>query len=327
MAEFRLGTRDHARRVVFISRMVGRDQEARTVLDGYDAVIRGGFHSVFISGLPGIGKTRLIQELQRPLVEHRGYFTSGKFDQYQKNIPYSSLLQALRNLIRTFLTESDPQVAAWKGKILAAVGQQGRLLTDVLPELEILLGSQPEVPPLPPVEARHRFNSLFGRFLACLATAENPLVLFIDDLQWCDSATFDFLDHVFAGAADYPYLYFIGAYRHNEVDGAHPLTRLLRANQSRRLPMREVRIGPLDASHCHEMVAYILDLSLQETALLSAFVADLTEGNPLFVSESLSWLHGQELLHYGEDGQWRWDMEKSTPPTCRPRWWSCSAPR
>jgi signal transduction histidine kinase len=319
VAEFRLGTRDHARRVVFISRMVGRDREARIVLDGYDAVTRGGFHSVFISGLPGIGKTRLIQELQRPLVEHRGYFTSGKFDQYQKNIPYSSLLQALRNLIRTFLTESDAQVVVWREKILAAVDSLGRLLSDVLPELEILLGPQPEVPPLPPVEARHRFNSLFGNFLACLATAENPLVLFIDDLQWCDSATFDFLDHVFAGAADYPYLYFIGAYRHNEVDSAHPLIRLLRAIQERRQPMKEIRIGPLDVSHCHEMVAYILDLSLEETALLSAFIADLTEGNPLFVSESLSWLHGQELLHFGEDGQWRWDMEKihasNMPPT------------
>ena len=319
VADFRLGVRDHSRRVVFISRMVGRDGEAQTVLQGYGAVVQGGFRSVFISGLPGIGKTRLIQELQRPLVETLGYFTSGKFDQYQKNIPYSSLRQALRNLIRTFLTESDERVAAWKGLILRAAGHQGRLLADVIPELDILIGEQPEVAPLPPVEARNRFNNLFGRFLASLATAENPLVLFIDDLQWCDSATFDFLDHVFANVADYPHLYFIGAYRHNEVDAAHPLTRLIRAVKARRDPIEEVRIGPLEARHCHEMVAYILDLSLEETALLSAFIAELTEGNPLFVSESLSWLHGQDLLIFGEDGQWRWDMEKihasHMPPT------------
>lgn len=319
IASFRLGVRDHARRVVFISRMVGRGQEAAKVLETYDAVSRGSFRSIFISGLPGIGKTRLIQELQRALVQHRGYFTSGKFDLYQKNIPYSSLLQALRNLIRTFLTESDERVAVWRGKILQAANNRGRLLTDVIPELETLLGPQPEVPALPPLEARRRFNNLFGGFLACLVTAENPLILFIDDLQWCDSATFDFLDYVFANSAEYPYLYFIGAYRHNEVDSAHPLSYLLRAITARGQALQEVRVTPLDTSHCHEMVAYILDLSLGETALLSAFIAELTEGNPLFVSESLSWLHGQDLLGFGEDGQWHWDMKKihasNMPPT------------
>lgn len=319
VALFRLGVRDHARRVVFISKMVGRDEEAASVLKGYEAVIAGGFRSIFISGLPGIGKTRLIQELQRPLVKNRGYFTSGKFDQYQKNIPYSSLLQALRNLIRTFLTESDARARVWQEKILAAAHGQGRLLVDVIPELDYLLGHQPEVPPLPPVEARHRFNNLFGSFLACLASADNPLVLFIDDLQWCDSATFDFLEHVFATQSDYPHLYFIGAYRHNEVDAAHPLTHLIKGAKARRQAPAEVRIGPLDASHCHEMVAYILDLPLEQTATLSAFIADLTEGNPLFVSESLSWLHGQDLLRFDDDGQWRWDMEKihasNMPPT------------
>ena len=319
VANFRLGMRDHVQRVAFISRMVGRDREAATVLQAYDAVIRGGFRLVFISGLPGIGKTRLIQELQRPLVQHLGYFTSGKFDQYQKNIPYSSLLQALRNLVRTFLTENDERVAVWRRKILAATGIQGRLLTDVIPELEILLGIQPEVPSLPPVEARRRFNNLFGNFLACLATAENPLVLFIDDLQWCDSATFDFLDHVFANTDRYPHLFFIGAYRHNEVDPSHHLSHLLRAITARGQPMEELRIGSLDASHCHEMVAYILDLPMEETVRLSAFIAELTEGNPLFVSESLSWLHGQDLLGFGEDGQWHWDMQKiracNMPPT------------
>jgi signal transduction histidine kinase/tRNA A-37 threonylcarbamoyl transferase component Bud32 len=316
---FRLGLRDHSRRVVFISRMVGRDTEARAVLAGYGTVVKGGFRALFISGLPGIGKTRLIQELQRPLVETLGYFTSGKFDQYQKNIPYSSLRQALRNLVRTFLTESDERALAWKSKILAAAGGQGRLLAEVIPELDILVGPQPEVPALPPVEARNRFNNLFGRFLACLASAENPLVLFIDDLQWCDSATFDFLEHVFANIADFPYLYFIGAYRNNEVDAAHPLARLIQAAKARRDPLEEIHITPLDAKACHAMVAYILDLSLEETALLSGFLAELTEGNPLFVSESLSWLHGQDLLKFGEHGQWQWDMEgihaSQMPPT------------
>jgi len=307
---FKIGLQDHRRRVIFISKMVGRMAEAKIVLQQYDRVTRGGFASVFISGLPGIGKTRLIQELQRPLVEHRGYFTSGKFDQYQKNIPYSSLLQAFRNLIRTLLTESDSQVNFWQKRILEAVGTQGKVICDVIPELIILIGTQPDVPNLPPVEARNRFNNLFGQFLACLAQRDYPLILFIDDLQWCDSATFDFLRHVFANVDDYPYLFFIGAYRNNEVDANHTLMQLMRVMSERHLPLNDLRLTALNASDCHEMVAYILDLPRERCAALANFLVELTEGNPLFVSESLSWLHNEQLLHVNEDGQWGWDMMK-----------------
>jgi len=308
IASFRPGLHDRTRRVVFISRMVGREQEARTILGDYERVINGEFRSLFISGLSGIGKTRLIQELQKPLVKHRGYFTSGKFDQYQKNIPYSSLIQALRHLMRTFLTESDKQVTQWQKHIVEAVGSNGRVITDVLPELDFIIGPQPAVPHLPPVEARNRFNNMFGRFLASLASERNPLILFIDDLQWCDVATFDFLQYVFANTEDYPYLYFMGAYRHNEVDASHPLTKLLRAIKDKNGPISEIRITELDPASSHEMVAYILDASLDETATLGHFIAELTEGNPLFVSESLAYLYNENLLYMDERHHWRWDM-------------------
>ncbi|MDD5228876.1 MAG: AAA family ATPase, partial [Methylococcales bacterium] len=307
---FVVARQDYQRRVVFISKMVGRTTEAKVVLQQYDQVTHGGFAAVFISGLSGIGKTRLIQELQCPLVEHRGYFTSGKFDQYQKNIPYSSLLQALRNLVRTLLTESDARVDFWKKHILEAIGAQGRVICDVIPELSILIGKQPDVSNLPPVEARHRFNNLLGQFLACLAHRDYPLVLFIDDLQWCDSATFDFLGYVFANVADYPYLFFIGAYRNNEVDANHPLTQLMRTMTEHKLPVHDLRLMPLNASDCHEMIAYILDLPLEQCAALANFLVNLTEGNPLFVSESLSWLYNEELLRFNQGEQCDLDMVK-----------------
>lgn len=310
ISSFKIGMQDHLRRVIFISKMVGRNKEAQTVLQQYDLVTHGSFASVFISGLPGIGKTRLIQELQRPLVENRGYFTSGKFDQYQKNIPYSSLLQALRNLIRTLLTESDTRVELWKERILETLGSQGRVICDVIPELNVLVGQQPECVVLPPVEARNRFNNLFGKFLACLAQRNYPLVLFIDDLQWCDSATFDFLHHIFANSTDYPHLFFIGAYRNNEVDANHPLSHLMNSMAEHHLPLHDLRLMPLSENDCHEMVAYILDLPRSQCSALSNFLVKLTEGNPLFVSESLSWLNNEQLLFIGEDGQWIWDITK-----------------
>lgn len=308
VSAFTIGLHDRSRRVIFISKMVGRQAESRLIQQQYNEVLDGKFRSVFISGLSGIGKTRLIQELQKPLVKNRGYFTSGKFDQYQKNIPYSSLIQALRNLIRIFLTESDDQVRQWRSKILDVVGDNGKVIGDVLPELEFIIGPQPEVPHLPPVEARNRFNNLFGRFLTCLAGEDNPLVLFIDDLQWCDSATFDFLQNLFDNHREHPFLFFIGAYRHNEVDSSHPLSKLLRKIHDNNGPFAEIRLEPLTDADCHEMVAYILDSSLEATANLAEFIAHLTEGNPLFVSESLAWLYNEDLLNTDAERHWQWDI-------------------
>ncbi|MEI8324799.1 MAG: AAA family ATPase, partial [Betaproteobacteria bacterium] len=310
ISSFPTALRDHRRRVIPISKMVGRLDESAHIQREYATVTQGAFRAVCISGYSGIGKTRLIQELQQPLVRHRGYFTSGKFDQYQKNIPYSSLIQALRNLVRIFLTESEAQVQQWRRKILDAVGTSAKLITDVVPELEFIIGAQPEVAHMPAVEAGNRFHHLFGRFLACVAAKEHPLVLFVDDLQCCDSATFDFLHAIFANHAEHPYLLFLGAYRHNEVDSAHPLTRLIRQISEQGGPLAQVRIGELNAADCHEMVAYILDSSLPQTAHLAAFIEALTDGNPLFVSESLAWLYNENLLHADDQHEWQWDMSK-----------------
>ncbi len=308
--EFPLEKNISTHRVTFISKMVGRDREAEVILQEYEQVACGSFRSLLISGLSGIGKTRLIQELQKPIVRHKGYFTSGKFDVYQRNTPYSSLIQAFRHLMRTFLTESDERVAAWKGRILEAVGRDGRVLTEVIPELERLIGPQPEVKQLPPVESLRRFHDLFDRFLTCLASEENPLTIFIDDLQWCDTASFDFLAYLFANYRDHPYLFFLGAYRHNEVDSSHPLAKLIQDARKGGRPLQEIRLGPLQPEHCHEMVSYILDSPLAQTQALSDFISALSEGNPLFVSESLSYLHGGDLLFLDEQGQWRWDLDK-----------------
>lgn len=319
ISEFPLGRHDYSHRVTFVSKMVGRDAESKIILEEYNQAANGSFCSLFICGLPGIGKTRLIQELQKPIIEHRGYFTSGKFDFYQKNIPYSALIQALRNLIRTFLTESDDRVKSWKNKILKAVDNNGKVVTDVIPELEILIGPQPQAQILPPVESRNRFNYIFDKFLSSLANKDNPLTLFIDDLQWADTATFDFISNIFSNYKDYKYLFFIGAYRHNEVTPMHPLIKLIRDITENKRPIKEIRLGPLKPQFCHEMVSYILDSPLSQTAELSAFILGLSEGNPLFVSEILSFLHNENLLFMDENHDWHWDINKirdsDMPPT------------
>ena len=296
IGEFPMDSSSGSRKGIFASKMVGRDREVRSITEEDERAAAGEFRCLLISGLPGIGKTRLIHELHQPIVKHRGYFTSGKFDVYQKNIPYSSLIQALRNLIRTFLTESDEKLAYWRDRIIEAVGSNGKVLTDVIPELEILIGPQPEVRPLPPTEQLNCFRDILDRFLACLATRENPLILFMDDLQWCDIASFEFLTNTLASHRDHPYLLLLGAYRCNEVDSSHPLSKMIRNARENGWPLSEIRLVPLKPEHCHDMVSNILESPRSNTGALSDFIYSLSEGNPLFVSEIMSYLYNEDLL-------------------------------
>jgi len=310
IARFALKQHDFSHRITIPSLMVGREDEKKQLLKGYQKTCTGLFYSALISGLSGIGKTRLIQELQLPIVKHKGYFTSGKFDQFKKHIPYSTLIQALTNLVRIFLTEDKHRVDYWKALITKQLGEHGKLITDLVPELELIIGKQPPVNKLPPVEARNRFNDIAGKFIECLASKEHPLTLFIDDLQWCDEATFEILQRLFDNALDYPYLYWIGAYRHNEVDENHRLTYLINRIKRMGRPLVEIRLNALQLTDVNQMTAYILNTYPSRTLHLSEVIFQTSAGNPLFVNESLRWLYSYKHLHLSKDGAWTWDNEQ-----------------
>lgn len=308
--DFALRQRDFSNRITIPSLMVGRDQEKRDLLDEYRRSCSGVFRAALISGLSGIGKTRLIQELQLPIVATRGYYTSGKFDQFQKHIPYSTLIQALTNLVKTILTEDSQRLVYWKERMGRSLGDNGRLITDLVPELALIVGQQGEVPELPPVEARNRFNDTAGKFIACLASDEHPLTLFIDDLQWCDGATFDLLEKIFDNPLEYPSLLWIGAYRHNEVDKSHRLSRLIDRIKNAGRSLLEIQLEALGLNEVNQMTAYILNTYPTRTKALSEVIYQTSSGNPLFVNESLRWLHHYRHLHLAEDGTWNWDDDK-----------------
>lgn len=307
---FILKQKDFSNRITIPSLMVGREEQKKQLLDEYSKVCAGVFRSALISGLSGIGKTRLIQELQLPIIAHAGYFTSGKFDQFKKHIPYSTLIQAFSHLIKTFLTEDRGRIAYWRQRISEQLGENGRLITDLVPELHLIIGPQPEVPNLPPIEARNRFNDTAEKFLASLISEEHPLTLFIDDLQWCDGATFDLLERIFDNAMDYPYLFWLGAYRHNEVDSSHRLMRLIHKIKQAHRPLQEIRLEALGLSEVNQMTAYILNTYPSRTQDLSKIIYQTSAGNPLFVNESLRWLHTYKHLHLTENGLWTWDDEQ-----------------
>lgn len=307
---FNLGLKDYINRINIPCIMVGRDKEKSLLLKEHARSTSGFFRCVMISGLPGIGKTRLIQELQLPIVASKSYFTLGKFDQFQKDVPYSTLIQAFSYLIVTFLTEDSSRINHRCEDIRKALGPNGKLIADLVPELELITGSFPKVSPLSPAEARRRFNRTIERFIFCLADYDHPLTLFIDDLQWCDTASFDIIENIFNNYKDYPYLFLLGAYRHNEVDETHPLSLILKKVRKTDTPLLELRLHELNLNYSNEMVAHIINTSFLRTDALTKIVFSISEGNPLYLNESLSWLHRKRLINLGEDGVWQWDIEQ-----------------
>ena len=196
-------------------------------MPGADRVLASGTPElVLVSGYSGIGKSSVVNELHKVLVPPRGLFASGKFDQYKRDIPYATLAQAFQSIVRSILGHSDAELARWRDAIQEALGPNGELMVNLIPELALIIGEQPPVPDLPPQDAKNRFQLVFRRFIKVFARPEHPLALFLDDLQWLDAATLDLLEDLLT-QPDVQNLLLIGAYRDNEVDPIHPLMRKL----------------------------------------------------------------------------------------------------
>ena len=298
---------DYGKEIRLPSPMVGRESQKQQLLDGYLRVCESNFGVAMIAGLSGIGKTRLVEELELPIVAQRGYFASGKYNQYTQHHPYSTLAQALGKLMRLILTEEATALQLWKSRMLSVLGGDGQLVIDVIPEVETITGPQPEVKPLPPKESRHRFNDLMSQFIGCLATSGHPLVLFIDDLQWCDTATFDLLENIFNEPDGYPCLFIIGAYRQNEITKRHRLHQLLALLNNSPETLLQLQLEPLDQASTNQMTALALSTDPRHTVELTETIYPAAGGNPLFVNESLRWLRDHDQLHFHNSGHWLWE--------------------
>ena len=226
---FPLGERDLPDRLRIPERLYGRAREIESLLDAFGRVVRGGPPEiVLVAGPSGIGKSAVVHELHKALVRSRGLFAAGKFDQYTRNVPYATVAQALRGLVRHLLAKRDDELAGWRDAITDALGPNARLIVDLVPELQLVTGEPPPVPSLPPHDAHKHFQRVLRRFVAVFARPEHPLVLFLDDLQWLDAATLELLELLLTGPELGPLL-LIGAYRNDEVADTHPLTRTLDA--------------------------------------------------------------------------------------------------
>ena len=308
---FPLGERDIPDRLLIPEQLYGREREIDTLLAAFDRIVKSGTPElVLVFGYSGIGKSSVVHELQRALVPPRGLFAEGKFDQYKRDIPYSTLAQAFQSLVRPLLSKSDTELSGWRDALLGALGPNGRLMIDVVPELKHIIGEQPPVPELPPQDAQRRFQWVFRRFIGVFARPEHPLALFLDDLQWLDAATLDLLEDLLT-RSDLQHLMLIGAYRDNEVPATHPLRRKLEAIRSAGGKVAEIAVAPLARAHLGQLIADALRCESERAAPLAQLVHEKTGGNPFFVIQFLYALAEEGLLAFDhEAARWSWDLDR-----------------
>jgi predicted ATPase/signal transduction histidine kinase/DNA-binding response OmpR family regulator/HPt (histidine-containing phosphotransfer) domain-containing protein/tRNA A-37 threonylcarbamoyl transferase component Bud32 len=311
IAPFTLGRHDVSERFQLPQQLHGREAEAATLLDAFAGVAASGrAATVLVTGYAGIGKSALVAELHKPVVARRGNFVAAKFDQYQRDVPYAPILAALQSLVQQLLAESDAQIASGRERIRQALGGDGRLVVDLIPQLVLLIGPQPAVADLPPEPALQRLHGVFERLVGAFCRGDQPLVLFLDDLQWMDGASRGLLGQ-WMTSGTLRHLLLIGAYRDNEVDATHPLALMLDDARRRGTSLQTVVLKPLDAVHVRRILADTLHCDEALAAPLADLVYAKTLGNPFFCFQFATALYRDGLLAFDADSaRWTWDLER-----------------
>ena len=314
---FKLGERDICSRFVIPEKLYGREVEVAQLLAAFERVANPpestrfrGVEMMLVAGFSGIGKTAVVNEVHKPITRQNGYFIKGKFEQFNRNIPFSAFVQAFRSLMGQILSESVVELQEWKSKILEAVGNNGQVLIDVIPELESVIGKQPPVSELFGSAAQNRLNLLFQKFIAVFTTKEHPLTIFLDDLQWADSASLN-LVAVLMGNSDRGYLLLLGAYRDNEVFPAHPLMLTLAELAKQEAAISSITLAPLSRRYINDLVAETLSCNVEKSQPLTELVYQKTQGNPFFTKQFLVGLYEDDLIVFNPNlGYWECDLVK-----------------
>ena len=310
ITDFDIGQQDLPERLQIPEKLYGREVETKQLLSAFAAVCNGAVELMLVTGYSGIGKSALVHEVHKPIVEKRGYFIAGKFDQYKRNVPYTAFIQAFRDLVRQILGESGQRIEAWRAKLLGALGANGQIIVDVIPEVELIIGKQPPVAELGPIEDLNRFNLLWQNFIRVCGHKDHPLAIFLDDLQWADAASLKLIE-IFTSDPYTTYIFFIGAYRDNEVDGFHPLTITLDKLQKNGATISYIKLDPLTASHVIELLSETLYCAEEKIIPLAEICMDKTQGNPFFLKQFLHTLEERNLLRFDSaQGMWTWEPDE-----------------
>ncbi|MHA7131197.1 AAA family ATPase [Algoriphagus namhaensis] len=307
--DFPLAQSDKSSQFHLPQKLYGREAELKTLNNYFKSAAQGGVEFCLVSGYSGVGKSVLVYELGRSIVQHRGYLIHGKFEQFRQNSAYIALANAFRDLIRQLLGESKDKLEEWARKIKGALEPNAQLIIDLIPELELIIGKQPAVQELTPAEAQNRFLLLFTNFVKVFASKEHPLVIFLDDLQWTDIPTLNLISRLVI-SQELHHLMIIGAYRDNAVDSTHPLTLTLEDIRKKR-PFEDLILLPLPQRAVDEIIRDTLQLDDERSAELGRILHEKTGGNPFFTIELLKTLHQRGVIYFNsQNGHWDWDTQK-----------------
>ena len=307
----------------FHKKLYGRELEIKHLLETFkrvteenktpdttEATSQKRAKMMLVGGFSGIGKTALVQELYRPIYQQRGYFIAGKFDQFQRNIPYSAVISALQSLVRQLLTEKQAQLKQWRDKLNKALGVNGQVIVDVIPEIEQIIGKQPPVQSLEPAQAQGRFNRVFQSFIRVFCQKSHPLVIFLDDLQWADFGTLKLIELMMSDR-DTEYLLLLGAYSDNEVDANHPTILTIEKLKEQGATINQIILKPLNIEDITQLLIDTLHRHREAVNPLAELILQKTSGNPFFINEFLKTIKQENLFTFNQNSQfWEWETAK-----------------
>lgn len=309
---FPLGRNDVVRKLQISQKIYGREQEVHRLMEVFEEVCEGTTEMIMVAGYAGIGKTSLVNEIRKPIVERKGIFISGKFDQYKKNIPYNAFIEAFQDLVQQILTENDETIAMWRERLKEALGNNAPVILELIPELRYIIGERLPSSEFDTQETQNRFNFFLQKFISLYATPETPLVIHLDDLQWIDTASLQLIE-VTLSTLKTKGLYLIGSYRNNEVSALHPLITTTRRIIKNGGPLTEIELPPLKQKDVNELISDTLHLRPEETNSIAKIVTEKTQGNPFFINQLLQFLYEENLLKFDiQEGKWLWNEEKIT---------------
>lgn len=309
---FDIAQNDFSGKLQLHHKLYGKEQVIGELNQLFDSTVRGRKELLFVTGHSGRGKTSLINELSAPAIKANGFLISGKFERLQHDAPYSAFTEAFKELTDNLLTQNEALLSSYKNRISESVGTVGKILTDLVPPMETLIGTQPDLPQLKGKEFQNTFNYVLNSFIRTIATREHPLIIFIDDLQWADAASLNLFAQL-AANKDAKYLMLIGAYRDNEITEGHGLNKVLDELKEENVTYHEIDIENLDAAHVYQLLKDALRTSQNNLTELTELIFLKTNGNPLYVYRFIQSIFEEGFLKFNfGNSEWEWDKEQIT---------------
>jgi len=307
---FILGQQDVSDRLTISQKVYAREQEVNELLEAYHRIVEGKRELLLLSGYAGIGKSSIVREIVKSVTATNGYFAKGKYERLNKTSAYTGFIQAFQELIHRLLSEPDTVVATLKENLLKAVGSNGQIIINLIPEVALIIGEQPPVSLLSPNELQNRFTLVFKSFIRVLASESHPLVLFLDDLQWIDSASLALFKSLMSDT-ELKYFLLIGSYQTNEMSLEHPLMDVLQRLKTMDAPIKEIVVSPFTKKDIQNLLIDSLNVTADESDEFSDLLLLKTQGNPFFINEFLKKLYHENSLRFSYDNRkWQWDLER-----------------